>query len=271
MKSVLVVGCGYLGLRVATLLHARGDRVFATTRKQQRLVELRRLNIEPVLFDVLTPTTLPQTDVVVHAVGLDRSAGVPMRTVYVDGLRNVLACRNAPRFVHVSSTSVYGQSDGEWIDEQTPTEPRDESGRIVREAETLLTTDAVVLRFAGIYGPGRLIGAVGLRAGKPIAGDPNGWLNLIHVADGANAVVAAIDRGQGVYNVADGSPVLRCDFYSYLAELIGAGFPTFSPIGDAPNRRINARRMREDLGIIPCFADYRAGLLAAYHEEYERS
>jgi nucleoside-diphosphate-sugar epimerase len=157
------------------------------------------------------------------------------------------------------------------VDRRTnATEPRDESGRIVREAETLLTTDAVVLRFAGIYGPGRLIGAVGLRAGKPIAGDPNGWLNLIHVADGANAVVAAIDRGQGVYNVADGSPVLRCDFYSYLAELIGAGFPTFSPIGDAPNRRINARRMRRSR-YNPVFRGLPAGLLAAYHEEYERS
>src|SRR5256886_16983899 len=82
-----------------------------------------------------------------------------MRAVYVDGLRNVLSRLRAPRrFLYVSSTSVYGQRDGEEVDETSATEPVEESGRVVLEAESVLRSvcpEAVVLRFAGIYGPGR--------------------------------------------------------------------------------------------------------------------
>ncbi|MGL4551697.1 MAG: SDR family oxidoreductase [Gemmataceae bacterium] len=275
MTTVLIVGCGYLGTRVAARLLARGDHVIATTRKPERADAFRRAGIDPFLFDVLSPTPLPAADAVIHAVGFDRTQGVPMRAVYVDGLRNVLARTDlGTRFVHVSSTSVYGQTGGEWVDEDAVTEPRDEAGRVVLEAERLVRDHRrtpVILRFAGTYGPGRQIGAVGLRAGKPVAGDPDKWLNLVHVEDGAAAVVAALSRGEGVLNVADGSPVLRRDYYAHLAALIGAGPPTFAPTPDPANRRIDAARMSERLGVVPRFVDYRAGLADAYHEPHERT
>jgi nucleoside-diphosphate-sugar epimerase len=275
MLTVLIVGCGYLGTRVAALLLRRGDRVLATTRKPERADAFRRLGIEPVLFDVLKPTPLPRADGLVYAVGMDRTQGVSMADIYVGGLQGTIdELAGDPRFIHVSSTSVYGQTGDEWVEEGAATEPRDEAGEVILTAESTLRyflPGATILRSAGTYGPGRLIGAAGLRAGTPVKCNPASWLNLIHIEDAAAAVVAALSHGSAgmTYNIADGHPVRRRDYYTHLAALIGADPPTFAPSLDPVNRRIDARRMREQLGVVPRFADYRAGLADAYHGAHE--
>src|SRR3954451_12434504 len=164
MSGILIIGCGYLGRRLAARCLAEGRRVFATTRSAERADEFRTAGLEPIVCDVTDPPSLvalPAVSTVIHCVGLDRSASQPMRTIYVDGLRNVLTHLPTPRrFLYVSSTSVYGQRDGEEVDETSATEPVEESGRVVLEAESVLRSvcpEAVVLRFAGIYGPGRLL------------------------------------------------------------------------------------------------------------------
>jgi nucleoside-diphosphate-sugar epimerase len=265
---------------VASRWRAQGDRVFATTRRPGRAAELARRGLQPVIADVLGPETLrslPPADAVLYCVGLGRSAGVPMRTVYVDGLAHVLAALQGPgRFVYVSSTGVYGQTAGEEVDETAATEPADESGRVVLEAERLLRgrrPDAVVLRFAGISGPGRLMRAQSLRAGEPLAGDPDKWLNLIHVEDGVAAVAAAANAATpgAVYNVSDDCPVRRREFFTRLAEVLGAPAPRFlppdpgapSPPHERANRRIVNRRLREELGLRLQFPSYAEGLAAS--------
>ena len=266
MKSQhLILGCGYLGRVVARRWLAAGHTVAALTRS--RADELRSLGVEPVVGDVTDPgLRLPAADTVLYAVGLDRSAGKSMREVYVDGLANALnALPPVRRIVYVSSTSVYGQTDGGWVDEAAPTEPAEESGRIVLEAEQLLRKrrpDAIVLRFAGIYGPGRKMRWAAIQKGEPIATDPDGWLNLIHVEDGATAVLAAAERGEpgSTYNVADDRPVTRREFYTEMAALLGAPAPQFTPAAERNNRRISNRRMRDGLGVAPRFPDFRAGL-----------
>lgn len=277
MSDTLVIGCGYLGRRVAALRRAAGRRIFATTRSPLRAEEFQRLGLQPVLCDVNDPDSLralPAAQEVVCAVGFDRAAGADMRTVFVDGLANVLdALEGQGRFVHVSSTGVYAQRDGEAVDETAATEPASESGRVVLEAERLLRErrpGAVVLRFAGIYGPGRLIREKDVRAGEALSGDPEQWLNLIHVEDGAAAVAAALERGRPgtVCNVCDDRPVRRRDFYARMAQLLGAPPPWFpSPVegaaADRVNRRIVNRRMREELGVAPRYPSYAEGLPAS--------
>jgi nucleoside-diphosphate-sugar epimerase len=191
--------------------------------------------------------------------------------VYVDGLGNFLASRPPPeRFVYVSSTSVYGQGDGGEVGETAATEPAEEAGRVVRETERLVWShwpDAILLRFAGIYGPGRLLRRQeSLRAGEPLAGDPERWLNLIHVDDGAAAVLAAERLGQPgrVYNVCDDRPVRRRDFFTRLAHLLGAPEPRFVPAPqDRANRRIVNRRLHDELGVRLRFPSYSEGLPAS--------
>jgi nucleoside-diphosphate-sugar epimerase len=267
----LIVGCGYLGRRVAARWHASGNRVAALTRRNADA--LAALGVEPVVGDVLDPASLrnlPSARTVLYAVGMDRSAGHSMRAVYVEGLANVLdtlpACE---RFVYVSSTGVYGQTGGELVDEDSPTEPREESGRVVLEAEQLLRArlpGAIVLRFAGIYGPGRLLRERAVRSGEPLAGEADRWLNLVHVEDGAEAVLAAESRGTPgqTYNVADDEPVSRLDFYTHLAELIGAPRARFEHRAEAgANRRVSNAKARAALGWAPRFPSYREGLSAS--------
>ena len=275
--DALIFGCGYLGKRVARLWQAQGQSVWATTRG--RAAELRPLGIESIVCDLLTGAgleSLPHVAVVAYCVGFDRSPGATMRDVYVRGLENVLDRLPSPnRFVYVSSTGVYGQSQGEEVDESAPTEPAEESGRVVLEAEGVLRRrlpDAVVLRFAGIYGPGRMIRRQTIEAGEPLVGDPEKWLNLIHVEDGAAAVVAATERGRPgvVYNVCDDHPVRRGEFYAEMARLLGAPAPRFVPPqpGNAPpheraNRRILNRRLRGELGLELHYPSFVEGLRAA--------
>ena len=269
MASHLIFGCGYLGRVVARRWLADGKSVAALTRSRSH--ELLSLGVEPILGDVTDPALLqlPSVETVLYAVGLDRSTGRPMREVYLGGLTNVLNALPRPKkFVYVSSTSVYGQSDGGWVDESSPTEPVEESGRIVLECERLLRErlpESIILRFAGIYGPGRVIRRASIEKGESFTTDPNGWLNLIHVDDGAVAVLAAAVRGEAgeTYNVVDDRPMTRREFYTEMAALLGAPEPRFTPAVERTNRRIHNRRLRSELSVELQFPDFRVGLRQA--------
>ena len=193
--SLLIVGCGYLGRRVAEVLVDRHEPIYGTTRSASRARELESLGIVPVIADVLDPTSLaalPFVDRVLYCVGFDRAANVSLRTVYVEGLNHALAALagRTGRVVFTSSTGIYGRADGGWVSEETPPEPSTESGKVMLEAEESLSTfcpraslDYGVIRFSGLYGPERIIRRAALEKGEPIAGDPNKYLNLIHVFD----------------------------------------------------------------------------------------
>ncbi|WP_439622672.1 SDR family oxidoreductase [Gemmata sp.] len=264
----LIVGCGYLGRRVAARWVAADRRVAALTRGNA--AALAALGVEPVAGDVTDPASLrnlPAAATVLYAVGMDRSAGHSMRDVYVGGLANVLdALPACDRFVYVSSTGVYAQAGGELVDEASATEPLEESGRVVLAAERLLRErrpDAVVLRFAGIYGPNRLLRKQPILNGDPLAGDADRWLNLVHVDDGVGAVLAAESApvAGATLNVADDEPPTRRAFYTLLGELLGvpAKFDHRPEPGIA-NRRVSNRAARERLRWTPGHSTYRDGL-----------
>ena len=163
----------------AVSLPVNGSRPTASRTHSPHGELLSAADIEPIPGDVTDVATLhlPAADTVLYAIGLDRSSGKSMREVYLNGLRNVLDVLPTPkRFIYISSTSIYGQSDGGWVDESSPTEPAEENGRIVLECEQLLRErlpSAIILRFAGIYGPGRVIRrAAIIEKGEPIATDP---------------------------------------------------------------------------------------------------
>jgi nucleoside-diphosphate-sugar epimerase len=276
--NALVIGCGYLGSRVAALWHAAGHHVAVTTRRPAAAEKFRAHGFEPILCDVTRPESLalPAVDIVAYAVALDRSTGLSMRDVYVAGLSAVLdRLPRTGRFVDVSSSSVYGQTDGSWVDEDSPTIPGEPAGQVVLEAETILRDkrpDAILLRFSGIYGPGRWLRRKSIEGGETIVGDAGKWLNLIHVDDGAAAVLAAAERGQPgrVYNVCDNEPVQRRDFYAAMARVLNAPAPTFAaphadalPAHERANRRLGNRRLRDELGVDLRFPNYRLGLAAS--------
>jgi nucleoside-diphosphate-sugar epimerase len=281
--STLIVGCGYLGERVGKILLARGEPVSGTVRSPARAGTLATIGIEPVIADVLAPQSLaalPDADRVLYCVGLDRTASVPMRTVCVDGLRNVLARLQGRygRLAYVSSTGVYGRNEGGFVSEDDPAEPVHESGRVVLDAEQLLRPEgAIVLRCSGLYGPGRIPGRASLERGEPIPGDPSRYLNLIHIDDAATAVVAALDRGERgrIYHLSDDRPVERREYYGRAAALLGAPPPHFAPpapggpaaLREESSKRISNRRLRNELGVILAYPDIETGLPAALEAE----
>jgi nucleoside-diphosphate-sugar epimerase len=278
----LIVGCGYLGDRVRQLWQAAGETVYAVTRSAERAEAWAGEDVKPLVTDITKPLTVqPPADIetVLFAVGFDPKAGTSIREVYVDGLARVLSWLPATlqRFIYISSTGVYGSFDGDWIDESSPCEPLREGGKACLAAEQLLASSpladrAVILRLAGIYGPGRIPRAADLLAGKPIEAEPGGYLNLIHVADAARIVILAEEHREcsRCLLVSDGQPVLRGEYYAELARLVGAPPPQFvaPPIGGPPKRgsadkRINNARLLSELKPRFEFPDYRAGLADA--------
>jgi nucleoside-diphosphate-sugar epimerase len=272
--TTLIVGCGYLGRRMAARLIARGERVFGSTRDARKAAELERMGVEPIVLDVLgAAIEIPPFDRLVYCLGFDRSSGRSRREVYVEGLRRFLRTRETPipRFVYTSSTSVYGQDGGASVTEDDSTDPRTESGQIVLEAEWVARVHgAIVLRLAGLYGPGRIIRRASIVAREAIAGDPEKRINLVHVDDAALAVVAALDRGTPgrIYNVADDRPAMRGELYGRTAHLLGAPPPQFVPsAGEEADRIIANHRMKEELEVALRYPDVSTGLHASIEAE----
>ena len=278
----LVFGCGYLGQRVAARWIEQGCEVVAVTRSTGRAEALVSAGIRPIIGDILDPALwgdLPVAETVLFAVGYERASERSIREVYVDGLCNVLATlpRGTGRLIYVSSTGVYGQADGSWVDEDSPCQPGREGGAACLEAERRLRDSAwgrqaVILRMSGIYGPGRIPRRRELEAGRPLAAPQAGYLNLVHVDDAARAVLAAErDRGGPLVScVSDGNPVLRGDYYRYLAQLLGAPEPQFVEAPeDSParlragsNKQVSSTRFRNRLGFQFEYPSYREGLAA---------
>lgn len=284
----LIIGCGYLGERVAAAWTACGDDVSVLTRSSARAERLAASGLSPVIGDVLEPESLrqlPRADVVLYAVGFDRTSESSKRSVYVDGLRNVLVeiAQRSRLFLYVSSTSVYGQNGGELVDEASSTEPQEENGHICLDAEAVVCRffdrakcspeqGAIILRLAGIYGPGRLLTRIEqLRSGEPLSGNPDAWLNLIHVDDAVRAVLAAEQRGQSgaTYLVSDDRPLRRAEYYSALAASVGAPPPRFAEfnVNSIERQQLNKRcvnsRLRHELAVelkYPTVIDGLAGL-----------
>lgn len=250
MPRRLVVGCGYLGGRVARRWHAAGSHVIAVTRRPERAAAFAAEGFEPLLADVSDPAcdwsavaNLEDLATVFWAVGFDRGGGGTHHDVHVTGLRRLLdVLPTGCRMIFSSSTGVWGDEAGRIVDEATPPSPAREAGRVLVEAETLLRSHprgpGVALRFAGLYGPGRLPRIADVRAGRPLDADPDSWLNMIHVDDAARVVVgvAGLAAPRPLYVVSDGRPVLRRDWYGRLAAAVGGPPPRFLPTAGAASR-----------------------------------
>jgi nucleoside-diphosphate-sugar epimerase len=269
----LVVGCGYLGLRVARLWRNAGARVCAVTRSADRARALAAEGLDPLVGDVTAPDglpALPAVDTLFWAVGFDRASGASYRDVHVGGLGRVLdAIPDTARVVFASSTGVWGTDDGGIVDETTPAHPAREAGRVLLEAEDLLHAKVgdrgTALRFAGLYGPGRLPRLDDLKAGRPIAADPDSWLNLVHVDDAARIVVAvaAAPHAQRLYVVSDGHPVRRRDWYAHLAARTGSPPPSFDTAAErtrGADKRVDPALLFRDIPLTLTYPDSFRGI-----------
>jgi nucleoside-diphosphate-sugar epimerase len=283
----LVVGHGYLGSRVADLWRSAGETVFATTRDPRKAADLTVSGLWPIVCDVTDPVSLTNAaehidgvDTVLYTVGFDRTSAHARRDVYVSGLRNVLDIvpTSTRRVIYVSTTGVYGQDDGGWIDEDSRCQPLRESGRVILDAERQLQSHrlgarAIILRLAGIYGPGRIPSLGDLRDGVPILASADGYINLIHVEDASRIVIAAEAHANvpRTYLVSDGTPVLRRQFYDEVSRLFRTPQAVFEEQSERIDRRGNTSkrvsnaRLLAETGVRLKYPTYREGLAAIAH------
>ncbi len=233
-RRALVVGCGFVGEAAVDLLHAGGWEVMGWTASEASAARLSAVKPYAVSAqDILGALPDLAPDAVVDCVSSGRGGVEAYRRVYLEGAQALLAAFPRARLIFTSSTSVYAQTDGSWVDERSPAEPERETGRILRETEeiVLASPGGAVLRLAGLYGPGRstLVGKA--RAGATrVEGDGLRWMNFCHRDDAAAAIAMTADRDLcGLFNVADDSPIQQGECVRALAVLFGQAPPETVP------------------------------------------
>jgi nucleoside-diphosphate-sugar epimerase len=289
----LILGCGYVGRRLARALLAEGVQVIGTTRGE-RVAEIASVGAIPTVADVLDPASLrPLAEWHPHVVfDLVRPVRTAEDAYTVEGTRNVARAFSASppeALVYVSSTAVYGPRHGEWTDENTPVAPSAPAGAARVEAERIYL-DACreaglpvrICRIPGIYGPGRTLRPRLETGAYRRLDDEDQWISRVHVDDLVAGLVAAWRRGRPgeVYLICDDHPVTGAEYAELTAGLLGLTLPPTVSREDirhdltrsAFERRVGARRcsnrrMREELGVIPIYPSVREGIPAALREE----
>jgi len=234
VMRVAILGCGYVGIALGRRLEAAGHRVVGVRRSTDGLERVAEAGLDPVAADVTDPGSLsavPDADRVVFAASAGGRSAAAARRTYLEGVQTAVetfADRDEPpeRFLYTSSTGVYGDRDGAWVDESTPPAPDDERGEILVAAEEAALggpLEATVARFAGLYGPDRY------RLQRYLEGPvPAGYLNLLHRDDAAGAVAHLLEtdraRGETVL-VVDDEPVARPELARWLAGRCGVDPP----------------------------------------------
>ena len=285
---LLISGCGYVGITIGLLLASEGHTVFGLRRNTSALPPA----IHPVEVDLSTslpPSALPRDlDAVVHMASPRGSIDESYKTAYVDGPRNILSALALQtalrRFVFVSSTGVYGPKDGEWVDEDSATEPGSASGRRLLEGERLVLggpVPAVMLRLGGIYGPGRTGGIERALREQPREVDPLRYTNRIHRDDCAGALrhLLFLQDPDPIYLGVDHEPAARRIVIEWLASRPGLPRPNIevsrlaarTNTNDTPRSRTNKRCSNARLvssGYRFRYPTFREGYTALLHQSY---
>jgi len=233
MANVLIAGCGYIGTALGSLLAAEGYTVWGLRRHPATLPP----GVRPFGADLTSPDTLqtlpPTIDWVFYTAAPDAHDDVAYQAVYVEGVRNLLHALTSqqihPRRVFLtSSTGVYGESSGAWVDETCPTEPTGFAGIRLLEGERLLLDGpfpATVLRLGGLYGPGRASLIEQVRRGEIAWGDDETpvYFNRIHRDDAAGALrhLMMLSDPDPIYLGVDREPTTLAVLLDWLAEALG--------------------------------------------------
>lgn len=287
---MIIVGCGYVGQRLAQQALMAGVSVTAIVKTAESRSQLASLGIDvpPVDLDDQHPRELPEfagTDVFYLVPPPPVGTSDPRMTRFLAMLNGEQPPR---RIVLISTTAVYGSANGDWVDESAATEPVSDRGQRRLDAEEQLKSwcdrtgcEWVLLRVAGIYGPQRLP-LERLRQGMPmVTAEDAPWTNRIHVDDLVSVLEAALAQpcAREIFNVSDGEPGNMRQYFDQIADL--AGLPRSPAISLdeargklsagmlsylAESRRINNHRMLERLAVTLQYPDLDSGLRQALGE-----
>jgi nucleoside-diphosphate-sugar epimerase len=290
---MLIVGCGDVGRRLADKATALGETVKAIVRRPESAEALHWYGISAVVVDLDRP------------VQIDPAFGLEQQVYYFapppsDGARDprmgrlldALPAVEGRRIVYISTTGVYGDCAGAWVDESRPADPQVDRARRRYDAEEQLRAwraagkgEVVILRVAGIYGPGKLPLARLEQQLPMIAAADAPWTNRIHIDDLVAVCLAAMARGRDgeVYNVSDGRPGNMREYFDQVADLYNLSRAPLITLAQAreslspgmlsylgESRRLDNRKMLEELGVVLRFPNLSSGLRAVRDAEGDR-
>ncbi len=234
MSKVLIAGCGDVGTALGLLLAGDGHRVCALRRNVSALPAA----LDPLSADLAAPeslSALPEVDYLFYTAAADGRDDAAYRRAYVSGVENLLAALESAgqRVRHaffVSSTGVYGQDAGEVVDETSPTEPTQFTGSRLLQGERVMLDGpypATVVRFGGIYGPGRTRLLRLVKSGASCIADPPFYSNRIHRDDCAGVLrhLMGLDAVEQIYLGVDCEPAAQCEVMEWLAKRLNAPSP----------------------------------------------
>ena len=284
MQTILIIGCGYIGRRVAKLELVKGSKALALARSEQSARSLEELGIQAVRGNLDDPESLkglPVSGTTLYYFAPPPSHGQidsRMETL----VSNVTFPDLPKRVVLIITTGIYGDCQGRWINEDEPPNPQTDRAHRRLATETTLRqwseaekVPIVILRVPGIYGPDRLP-KERLTKGEPVLREEDApFSNRIHADDLARACVAAAESSQPgtVYNVNDGHPTTMTDFFYRVADLLCLPRPPAITMKEArqklspemlsyltESKRIKNRRMQAELSVHPNYPDLASGL-----------
>jgi nucleoside-diphosphate-sugar epimerase len=267
--SILVVGAGYVGGAVARYFKAKKQKVSVLVHRDSDRLPFEKEGILVFSADLTRPETLgeiPQAHFIVISVAPAERHDTSYRNVYVEGVGNFLAAlrKNARPFliVYLSSTGVWGRKFEDWVDETVSPEPETEREKILLEAEAQMFGSgfpAAIFRLAGIYGPGRNRIVQLQSGGWPPTGEPDIYMNMIHVEDVVAAVPVLFNRAREgeIYIGVDDEPVPCSQFRRWLG--LRLGLEMSSPVQTAVKGKKLCNQRLKGLGVNLTYPTFREG------------
>lgn len=276
MKTkTLVIGCGYVGLPLALRLKEAGQEITVWVHSAKSAEGLaihgfQQVVVGSVADEKAWDSLKGNFDLVIHCASSGRGGEAAYGEVFLQGARMMGERQPQAKKLLVSSTSVYGQTQGEIVTEESPAEPFTATGRILRETEKVaLAWGTTVVRSTGIYGPDRGVLFEKLRRGEAvIEGDGMRWINQIHQRDLVAALAHLIDAGRPgeIYNASDDTPVTYRNYYAWCSEFLVQPMPPYGPVNTGrkrglTNKRVSNAKLRAT-GWSPVYPSFREGLAA---------
>ncbi|HEX8899187.1 MAG TPA: NAD-dependent epimerase/dehydratase family protein, partial [Chthoniobacterales bacterium] len=264
MPRVLIAGCGYVGEAAANRFHESGWEAEGWTASRESAEKLSNRPYPVRAADVATAEASREFDVVIHCVSSRGGDEQQYRRLYFEGARNLLRAFSNATLLFTSSTSVYAQSDGSLVDENSPAEPSHTTGRILRETEDLvLAAGGIVLRLGGIHGPNRSFFLTRFLESAASERDDR-LINQVHRDDIVSALTLLAERrvehGGEIFNVVGDQPVTASDAQAWLSSRLKSSSPSIAVTPrlakrGRSNKRVSNRKLRA-LGWAPRYPTF---------------
>jgi nucleoside-diphosphate-sugar epimerase len=272
MPRVLIAGCGYVGTATADLFQSAGWEVEGWTHSVDSASQLSAKPYPVRAVDITDRDAVQGAgrtfNAIIHCASTSGGGAESYRRIYFQGATNLIQILQPDRFLFTSSTSVYAQTNGEWVDEDSAAEPQHETGKILRETEEVVRqSGGMVARLAGIYGPGRSALLRKFLTGEARLENGGGrYQNQAHRDDIASALLhlAKLPDNPGLVNVTDNEPLTQRECYEWLTAKLNRPLPpersqTRDRKRGSSNKRVSNQKMRT-LGWAPEFPSFPAGM-----------